>query len=192
MALGESAMHSIKAIFFDRDGTLIHEKPGTYLSDPAKVRLYAPVKKALQKLAKAGFSFFIVSNQSGIGRGYFTAKEVNAVHARLQELLKPVVIQEIVFCPHAPEEKCNCRKPHTELGKNLITKYNIDPARSFMVGDKKADVLFGHGLGLRSVLMTTANGKTHLRKYPDLRPDFIAQDMAAAARYILREDSADE
>ena len=58
MALGESAMHSIKAIFFDRDGTLIHEKPGTYLSDPAKVRLYAPVKKALQKLAKAGFSFF--------------------------------------------------------------------------------------------------------------------------------------
>ena len=73
MALGESAMHSIKAIFFDRDGTLIHEKPGTYLSDPAKVRLYAPVKKALQKLAKAGFSFFIVSNQSGIGRGYFTA-----------------------------------------------------------------------------------------------------------------------
>ena len=78
--------NTIKAVFFDRDGTLIHEKPGTYLSDPAAVRLYAPVKPALQKLARAGFQFFIVSNQSGIGRGYFTEKEVNKVHARLQAL----------------------------------------------------------------------------------------------------------
>ena len=184
-------MHQIKAIFFDRDGTLIHEKPGTYLSDPAQVRLYAPVPKALQRLAQAGFKFFIVSNQSGIGRGYFTAKEVNAVHARLQELL-PVKIEEIVFCPHAPHEQCRCRKPHTELGEKLIRNYHIDPARSFMVGDKKADVLFGHALGFRSVLMTTANGKTHLQKYPDLTPDFVAKDMAAAARYILQEAQADE
>ncbi len=185
-------MYQIKAIFFDRDGTLIHEKPGTYLSDPAKVRLYAPVKKALQRLAEAGFHFFIVSNQSGIGRGYFTAKEVNAVHARLQELLQPVKIEEIVFCPHAPEQKCNCRKPHTELGEKLIRKYHIDVAHSFMVGDKKADVLFGHGLGFRSVLMTTANGKAHLQKYPDLKPDFIAKDMLSAARYILKQEQADE
>ncbi|MBR3603293.1 MAG: HAD-IIIA family hydrolase [Elusimicrobiaceae bacterium] len=185
-------MHSIKAIFFDRDGTLIHEKPGTYLCDPNKVRLYAPVKKSLQRLAKAGFHFFIVSNQSGIGRGYFTSQEVNKVHVRLQEMLSPVVIEEIVFCPHAPEEKCNCRKPATALGENLIQKYNINPKRSFMVGDKKADVLFGQTLGFRSVLMTTANGKTHLKKYPDLKPDFIAQDMAAAARYILQEDQADD
>lgn len=182
-------MHDkIKAIFFDRDGTLIHEKPGTYLSDPDKVRLYAPVPYALEKLQTAGFHFFIVSNQSGIGRGYFGVKEVNAVHARLQKLLNPVQIQEIVFCPHAPEEKCACRKPGTLLGEKLVKKYHIDPARSFMVGDKKADVLFGHGLGFKSVLMTTANGKNHLKKYPDLQPDFIAKDMLAAAHYILKED----
>lgn len=180
--------NQIKAVFFDRDGTLIHEKPGTYLSDPAAVRLYAPVKAALAKLAQAGFSFFIVSNQSGIGRGYFTEKEVNAVHARLCELLAPIQIQEIVFCPHAPNEACSCRKPGTLLGEQLIKKYHINPEFSFMVGDKKADVIFGHKLGLRSILMTTANGKTHLQKYPDLRPDFIAPNMLAAARYILRED----
>ena len=102
--------NTVKAVFFDRDGTLIHEKPGVYLSDPDKVVLYAPVPAALKRLQKAGFLFFIVSNQSGIGRGYFTAKEVNAVHARLQSLL-PVPIKEIVFCPHAPQENCTCRKP---------------------------------------------------------------------------------
>lgn len=179
--------NKIKAVFFDRDGTLIHEKPGTYLSDPDKVKLYAPVPAALTKLHQVGFVFFIVSNQSGIGRGYFTEKEVNAVHARLQKLL-PVPVQEIVFCPHSPDQKCACRKPGTLLGERLIKKYDIDVSRSFMVGDKKADVLFGHGLGLKSVLMTTANGKNHLKKYPDLKPDFVAKDMLCAARYIIKED----
>ena len=75
--------NTVKAVFFDRDGTLIHEKPGVYLSDPAKVVLYTPVPAALKKLQRAGFLFFIVSNQSGIGRGYFTEKEVlfKLVHA---------------------------------------------------------------------------------------------------------------
>ena len=180
-------MCPIKAVFFDRDGTLIHEKPGTYLSNPAQVRLYAPVPAALKRLAKAGFHFFIVSNQSGIGRGYFSEIEVNAVHRHLQDLLKPAVIEEIVFCPHAPHQACSCRKPGTLLGEKLIKKYDIDVQHSFMVGDKKADVLFGQKLGLRAVLMTTANGKNHLQKYPDLKPDFIARDMARAASYILRE-----
>ena len=183
--------NTVKAVFFDRDGTLIHEKPGVYLSDPDKVRLYALVPKALKKLQKAGFLFFIVSNQSGIGRGYFTEKEVYAVHARLQELL-PVPIREIVFCPHAPDQHCACRKPATLLGKQLIEKYHISPKDSFMVGDKKADVLFGQALGFKSVLMTTANGKKHLKKYPDLRPDFVASDMLAAARYIIKEDQSND
>ena len=178
----------IKAVFFDRDGTLIHEKPGTYLSDPAAVRLYAPVRPALQKLAQAGFQFFIVSNQSGIGRGYFTEKEVRKVHQRLCQLLAPTTVRDIVFCPHAPGEQCRCRKPGTLLGEQLIKKYHIDPAQSFMVGDKKADVLFGQALGLRAILMTTANGKNHLKKYPDLKPDFIAGNMLSAARYIIKED----
>ena len=94
----------IKAVFLDRDGTLIYEKPGVYLSNPSQVRLYKSTQPALSLLTKEGFKLFIVSNQSGIGRGYFTAKEVNAVHAHLMKLLKPARIEEIVFCPHAPDE----------------------------------------------------------------------------------------
>lgn len=181
----------IKAIFFDRDGTLIHEKPGTYLSDPAKVRPYKSVLPALKKLQKLGFSFFIVSNQSGIGRGYFTAKEVDACHARLRQLLKPVVIQDIVYCPHSPDQACRCRKPGTLLGEQLIKKYGVDVSKSYMVGDKKADVLFGQALGLKTVLMTTANGKHHLKKYPDLKPSKVASNMLNAAKFI-EKDSANE
>jgi len=177
----------IRAVFLDRDGTVIYEKPGVYLSNPDNVRLYKSAWEALSLLTKDGFKLFIVSNQSGIGRGYFTEKEVNAVHARLCELLRPVKIEEIVFCPHAPSENCNCRKPKAQMGLNLIKKYNIDVAGSYMIGDKKADVEFGHAIGVKSILVTTANGKTHLQKYPDLRPEKVTSNLLNAARFILRD-----
>lgn len=184
-----TAKPKIKAVFFDRDGTLIYEKPGVYLSDPAKVRLYSTVPAALKLLAKRGFTFFIVSNQSGIGRGYFTEAQMHKVHERLCRLLKPAQIKEIAFCPHRPDQPCNCRKPATGMGEKLIKKYNVDVTRSFMVGDKQADVLFGQALGLKTVLMTTANGKRHLKKYPDLHPDKVASHMLNAAKFILQEDA---
>lgn len=177
----------IKAVFLDRDGTVIHEKPGTYLSDPAKVRPYKSAADAFKLLKKLGFKFFIVSNQSGIGRGYFTDKEVNAVHARMLKLLKPAVIEEIVFCPHAPEQRCDCRKPAPKLGLRLIKKYNIDPKQSYMIGDKKADVEFGRAIGFTPVLVTTANGKNHLKKYPDMRPAKKASNLLNAARFIAKD-----
>ncbi len=177
----------IKAVFLDRDGTLIYEKPGVYLSDPAHVRLYKSTRPALSLLTKSGFHLFIVSNQSGIGRGYFTEKQVNAVHAHLLDLLRPVKIEDIVFCPHAPDAHCACRKPNPKLGLDLIQKYHIDPAQSYMIGDKKADVEFGQALGVRTVLVTTANGRRHLNKYPDLHPNKVATNLLRAAQFIVQD-----
>ncbi len=177
----------IKAVFLDRDGTLIYEKPGVYLSDPKQVVLYKSTKPALELLSKSGFHLFIVSNQSGIGRGYFTEKEVNAVHAHLTKLLRPARIEDIVFCPHAPDEHCACRKPQPKLGLDLIKKYHIDPAQSYMIGDKKADVEFGNAIGCKTVLVTTANGHRHLKKYPDLHPDKVATNLLNAAKFIVRD-----
>ncbi len=177
----------IKAVFLDRDGTLIYEKPGVYLSDPKQVLLYKSTKPALELLTKSGFYLFIVSNQSGIGRGYFTEKEVNAVHAHLIHLLRPAKIEEIVFCPHAPDAHCACRKPQPEMGLRLIQKYHIDPTASYMIGDKKADVEFGCALGCKTVLVTTANGRQHLKKYPHLHPDKIATNLLNAAKFIVKD-----
>lgn len=179
-----------KAVFLDRDGTIIYEKPGVYLSDPKKVRPYKSALPALRLLQKKGFKLFIVSNQSGIGRGYFTEKEVKKVHARLLQLLRPVKITEIVFCPHAPNDGCDCRKPLPKMGLYLIKKYKIDPKHSYMIGDKKADVEFGHALGCRAVLVTTANGKNHLKKYPELKPEKITNHLLNAARFIVANEGA--
>lgn len=177
----------IKAVFLDRDGTIIKEKPGVYLSDPAKVRLYKSTLPALRLLTQSGFKLFLVSNQSGIGRGYFTEKEVNRVHARIQQLLRPIHLEEIVFCPHAPEAGCMCRKPRPKMGNYLIRKYHISPSKSYMIGDKKADVEFGHALGCKSILVTTANGKNHLQKYPQLRPEKVANNLLNAARFVVQD-----
>ncbi len=177
----------IKAVFFDRDGTLIYDYG--YLSDPAKVRPYKCVPEALKLLAQAGYHFFIVSNQSGIGRGYFTEREARAVNERLRRLLLPARLNDIVFCPHAPEEHCTCRKPLPKLGLALLKKYHIDPARSFMIGDKKSDVEFGHNIGCKSILVKTANGAKHLKKYPDLTPDYVAANLWRAARFITKENA---
>ena len=177
----------IKAVFFDRDGTLIYDYG--YLSDPDRVRLYTCTKTALQLLTQAEYHLFIVSNQSGIGRGYFTEKEARAVNARLGQLVRPVQFDEIVFCPHAPNENCACRKPNPKMGLDLIKKYHIDPARSFMVGDKKSDINFGHAIGCKSILVKTANGPKHLQKYPDLKPDFIARNLLCAARFIVQQEN---
>ena len=175
----------IKAVFFDRDGTLIYDYG--YLSDSAKVHPYKGAQAALRSLQQAGYHLFIVSNQSGIGRGYFTAKEAHQVNDRLCQLFRPVSFDEIVFCPHAPNDGCSCRKPLPKLGLQLAKKYHIDLKHSFMVGDKKSDVEFGKALGCKSILVRTANGSKHLAKYPNLKPDFIATNLSRAARAILQE-----
>ena len=178
-------MTPIKAVFFDLDGTLIYDYG--YLSDPARVRPYKCAREALLLLQKAGYHFFMVSNQSGIGRGYFPPTAAHAVNRRVCELLRPAHFEAIAFCPHAPEENCTCRKPLPKLGLELIKKYHIDVAHSFMIGDKKSDIDFGRNIGCPSILVQTANGKKHQQKYRDMHPVYIARDLLRAAKFILRE-----
>lgn len=179
--------NKIKALFLDRDGTVIKEKPGVYLCDPKKVELYKNTKAAFKIFNKLGYTVFIVSNQSGIGRGYFTAKEVDTVHKKLLQLLKPYSVKEIVYCPHAPNEKCSCRKPAPAMGLKLIKKYNVDREKSFVIGDKKSDIDFAKNLSLHPILVLTANGKKQQKKFEqDLKEVKICLDLLGAAKYIQK------
>ncbi|WP_428898185.1 D-glycero-D-manno-heptose 1 [Parelusimicrobium proximum] len=183
----------IKAILLDRDGTVIYERPGTYLSDPEGVKLYSSTLKAFEVFTRMGYKIFIVSNQSGIGRGYFTDKEVRAVNNRMKMMLSPYKIKDIIYCPHSPEEKCNCRKPLPYMGLELIKKYNIDPSLSYMIGDKKSDTDFGHAIGMTSILVKTANGAAQIKKYGiKLGADFTAANLLSAAKIIEKRESENE
>ena len=166
-----------KAVFLDRDGTVIPD--ANYLATVAGVTLLPGAGEALAALARAGFLLVLVTNQSGIGRGYFTAAMVTAQHQRLQELLQPfgVAFAAIEFCPHAPDMACDCRKPQPGMLLAAAQKLHISFADSVMVGDKPADVAAGRATGCRTVF---------IGPQPCAAADFSAPTLTAAAEWILR------
>ena len=138
-----------RAVFLDRDGTLIHD-PGD-LSDPSGVKLLPGVPGALRQLAEADFTLIVITNQSGIGRGLYTAFDTLRCNTRLQELLAPecVDLADIYFCPHTPDDGCDCRKPEPGLLFTAAHDHRINLAQSAMIGDKMSDRAAGQAAGCR-------------------------------------------
>ncbi|MDR2161952.1 MAG: HAD-IIIA family hydrolase [Desulfovibrio sp.] len=146
-------MPRLTALLLDRDGTIIPDKG--YLADPAGVELLPGAGEALAALARRGCRLFLASNQSGVGRGYFPREAVLACNAALAALLAPygVFLADSVFCPHAPEDRCSCRKPATGLWEILRLRHGLRPADTAMLGDKPADMAFAARAGLAARLL---------------------------------------
>lgn len=147
-------------ILLDRDGTLIEERH--YLDDPNDVQLIPGAGSALRDLISAGSRLFLVTNQSGIGRGYFSRDQYEAVQQSLLHLLheEGVHLTTTVMCPHAPADNCACRKPLPGLWEDLRVMYDLDPSRSIMIGDKTADIRFARAAGLKTAaLVLTGHGR---------------------------------
>src|ERR1035438_6226507 len=149
----------MQALFLDRDGTVIVDRG--YLSDPAGVAFVPEVVEALRRLNEAAFALFFVSNQSGIGRGLLTAQQSDAVHRRTVELLaaEGIAIAGSYICPHAPWDRCSCRKPSPLLLQRAAAEHRIEFERSFVVGDKKSDIDAGKATGCRTVLYATGDSQ---------------------------------
>lgn len=187
-------------VLLDRDGTVIEERH--YLSDPNQVRLTIGAGPALAGLTSAGCRLFLVTNQSGLGRGYFSHARYQAVQDRLAEELRPfnAAFTATAMCPHAPGDGCACRKPRTGLWEELRRNYDLLPEQTIMIGDKIADIGFAKACGLAaSVLVLTGHGR---KSADDLNlpalsgdwlelppspagPDILAGDLAAAACWVL-------
>lgn len=133
----------IRAVLFDRDETIVADVP--YNGDPAKVVPVPGAREALDRLRAAGLPVAVVSNQSGIGRGFVTRERVDAVNRRVEELLGP--FQGFFLCPHAPEEDCECRKPKPKLLLDAARALGVLPAECAYVGDKDSDVQAAHNAG---------------------------------------------
>jgi histidinol-phosphate phosphatase family protein len=141
------------AVFLDRDGTIVVDLQ--YPREAEKLKFVEGVIPALLEIQKKGFLLFVISNQSGVGRGIISDKDFQAVHQRLCEMLQKekVQIQEFAYCFHKPEDNCQCRKPETKLIEDLSAEYQIDLGRSFTIGDKWSDVLLGTRVGAKGILL---------------------------------------
>ena len=173
------------AVFLDRDGTLIQE--AHYLADPDHVRLVPGAVGALERLRAAGYALVLVTNQSGIARGIYSAEDYHAVAARLEEVLEQsgVPLDGTYYCMHHPDYSgpCACRKPGTEMYLCAALELGLDPAASWYVGDKVTDVLPAKALGGKGVLVRTGYGQEQERHLPV--GVAAVDDLAQAAALIL-------
>ena len=180
-----------KAVFVDRDGTL--NVNIDYLSDPAGYKLYPGVAEGLRLLREKGFLIIVVTNQSGIGRGFFDEGVLLRVHERMRADLagEGASIDALYFCPHTPEQNCACRKPGIAMFERAISEHGIDPARSFVIGDMKMDVEAGRRIGARTALVPEPKNRDRTLKEMErwgFRPDFVGQDFLSAVRWVLGQD----
>jgi len=167
------------AVFLDRDGTLMEDVD--YCKDPADVSVFDGTAEALQELKAAGFKLIIITNQSGIGRGYFSEEDFHAVQAELFRQLGEDVIDAAYYCPATPEEESTYRKPAPGLVFEAMREHRINPMKSFFVGDKTADITCGRRAGAKTILVETGYGADQI----GCTPDHIAKDIVEAADLIL-------
>ena len=173
------------AVFFDRDGTLMED--ADYPRHPSQVVVYADAAPSLARLRAAGFRLVMVTNQSGLGRGYFTAADYQAVHAEFLRQLGPGLLDAAYFCPDGPDTPSDHRKPAPGMVLDAARDLGLDLARSYVVGDKAADVGLADRAGLAgSVLVLTGKGEGERSR---CQPDFLAPTLTAATDWILQHSS---
>jgi D-glycero-D-manno-heptose 1,7-bisphosphate phosphatase len=167
-----------RAVFFDRDGTLMEDTH--YCADPALVKVYPGVPNALRRLKAAGFRNIVITNQSGIGRGLITEAQYRDVEAEFLRQIGPGLIDATYFCADAPHTASTRRKPHPGMVLEAAEKYRIDLSRSYFVGDKSADIECGRRAGTISILVSTGYGVQQTRD-----ATFCAKDITEAVDFVL-------
>ena len=205
-----------KAVFLDRDGTVSEEMGYIHEKDLPNYRLVPGAAEGMKKLAAAGYRLCLTTNQSGVARGYYGEDTVHKVHARLAELLQAqgAKLDAVYYCPHHPDPgeipmggegvagrmdsapvaelayDCDCRKPKAGMAKKGEKDFGLDLEKCWTVGDKDADVNFAKSFGGRTVLVRTGYGKEtyEMLKARGEAPQWVADDLSAAADLILKED----
>jgi len=147
-----------RAVFLDRDDTMARDTG--YCRRPEDFNLFENTPAAVRQLNEAGFKVIVITNQSGIGRGYFDEDTLGEIHDKMKEDLSKnkAIIDAIYYCPHRPDDGCDCRKPGTKLIRQAAREHNIDLGASFMVGDLQMDVDLGRAVGCRTVWIRGKNG----------------------------------
>ena len=172
-----------KAVFLDKDGTLVEDVP--YNVDPHRIVLAAGARSGCAALSRAGYALVVVTNQSGIARGLFAPEALEAVEVRLRELLS-VPLTGFYHCPHEAEDGCVCRKPGDAMLRRAAHDLDLDLAASWMIGDILNDVEAGKRAGCRAILIDNG-GETEWKAGRLRTPDAVCRDMDEAAQVVLQD-----
>ncbi len=184
------------AVFLDRDGTINEEVD--FVRTPAELALIAGAAAAVRRLNDAGLVTCVISNQSGVARGFYTEAELVGIHAKLERDLAGAGgrIDRIYYCPHHPTKGlppydvvCECRKPAPGMLLTGAREFDVDLSRSFVVGDRDVDVQVGKAVGAYAILVLTGYGRKTREEIAgtDIVPDFVASDLADAVMHILQK-----
>jgi D-glycero-D-manno-heptose 1,7-bisphosphate phosphatase len=168
-----------RAVFLDRDGTIIHD--ADYCSDPKQVHVFEGVPEALRRLKGKGYKLIVITNQSGIGRGFFTLEQYRTVQAEVLRQLGPGLIDATYFCPDVPERPSKCRKPAPGMVLEAARDHHVDLAQSFFIGDKEIDAQCGRNASVRTIRVRTGFDKMT----DGSRADWVAEDLPSAANLIV-------
>jgi D-glycero-D-manno-heptose 1,7-bisphosphate phosphatase len=183
--------HRLKAaVFLDRDGT-ISEEVG-YLNHASRFHMFPFAPAAIRKLNERGLLVFVITNQSGIARGYYPESLVREVHDLMaQQLTKAGAhLDGVYYCPHTSSDGCACRKPGPGMLDQAAAEHGVDLTRSFVVGDRHSDVELAHRVRARSIMVRTGYGQGEILWHAqawEIMPDFIAADLSGAANWILEQ-----
>ena len=173
-------------IILDRDG-VINFDSDHYIKNPDEWIAIPGSLEAIAQLNRAGYRVLVATNQSGVARGYYSLETLDEIHEKMQRELAEVGghVEEIFFCPHHPDEKCQCRKPQPGLFQNMAKKYQINLADTFFVGDNLSDVQVAKVVGCKPLLVMTGKGAQMLEKNPELKTVKSFSNLAEAVDYIL-------
>jgi D-glycero-D-manno-heptose 1,7-bisphosphate phosphatase len=178
-----------RAVFLDRDGTLNVEV--NYLSRVQDFQLLPRAAAAIRALNQHAWRVIVVTNQSGVARGYYTETDVAAIHDRMRHDLAEggAVIDAIYYCPHQPAEACDCRKPGTGLFEQAARDFDLDLEQCICIGDKLSDLLPGQRLGCATFLVLTGHGREEVQGLgtQGFQPDAVVDDVYQAVERILQD-----
>jgi D-glycero-D-manno-heptose 1,7-bisphosphate phosphatase len=185
------------AVFLDRDGTIIEDRG--YLNHPDLLKLIPNAAEAIASLNRAGLKTIVVSNQSGVARGFFPESLLAILHEKMLALLseKDARIDAVYYCPHHPHvgeppyrTRCDCRKPKTGMLKRAANEFSLDVARSYLIGDKISDMQTAANAGCKALLVMTGYGRGEWefnRSRLGKAPDYLAADLFDAAQWIVKD-----
>lgn len=172
-----------RLVLIDRDGTINVERH--YLSSPEQIELFPETVDGIKLLRELGFKIAVVTNQSAVGRGIFDLPRLDEIHNRLKEILaeEETKVDAIYFCPHVPDDNCECRKPETKMAIDAASMYNSILSESFVIGDNVCDIELGKNIKATTILVKTGYGKRTLEEKKST-PDYVVENLLEAANLI--------